>query len=220
MKKFVLMRNIAIALAASFLATTAQAQMKFISVGDGIYSRFNPNGGGVNPTVKSDSFSPTNVPSVTCVLESRSFSGTMVPISGGPNAVRYGYEYRVTLNNNGATNTNVVTVNSLTLNFGAPDFFAFGLRGQNQVWVYNPAGPPDFAPASADMAGNNVVLHFNPPLTLSTATDQSTNTYLLGMMSPGAPQITTAIISGTAQDPVQGTIPFKAEVKAQTPSGN
>lgn len=219
MKKLILMRNVAIALAASFLATTAHAQMKFISVGDGIYTRFNP-GGTVTPTVKSDSFSPTNVPSVTCVLESHSFSGKMPPLNGGPLATMYGYEYKVTLNNNGATEADVVTVNSLTLNFGTPEVFSFGLRGLNQVWVYNPAGPPDFAPASAEVADTNVVLHFDPPLTLSTATDQTTNTFLFGMMSTNAPKMTTAILSGTVQDPTYGTLPFKGEVKTQTPAGN
>lgn len=206
------MRKILIPLAAGFLAVAAHGQsLKFISVGNGIYCRFDPNCQ-VTPTVQSDSFTPTNAPGVTCVLESRSFPGTTMASTG-----TYGYEYQVILNNNGLTATNVVTVDSLTLKFGTPDVFAFGGRANNQVWVINPAGPPGFAPASADVTDGKVTLNFSPPLTLSTVTDQSTNTFYLGMMSGSAPQITTAILAGTAQDPIYGPVAFKAPVRAQTP---
>jgi hypothetical protein len=37
------------------------------------------------------------------------------------------------------------------------------------------------------------------------------------MMSDGAPQITTAVLAGTAQDALGGTVSFKAKLQAQTP---
>lgn len=136
---------------------------------------------------------------------------------------RYGYEYRITLNNNGtsgafgATVTNVLTVNTLALQFGPPDPFAFGMHASNQVWVVTDGGPAGLAPASADLSGQTVTFHFDPPLTLETDTDQTTNTLYFGMMSDGAPQTTTAILTGSAQDPVYGTLPFSAKLQAQAP---
>lgn len=212
MKKMILMRKILIASVAGFLAAATHAQsLKFISVGTGFYSRFSGSGQ-VNPIEQYDYFTPTNVPAVTCTLESRSFAGT-TPDSTG----KYGYEYSVSLNNNGSTDTNVVTVNSLTLKFGEPDFFSFGFSASNQVWVINPGASPLSAPGSAELADDKVTLYFSPPLVLSTLTDQSTNTFYFGLMSDSAPKITTAILAGTAQSPTNGVVPFKAKLQAQTP---
>lgn len=177
----------------------------------GIYCRFNANCQ-VSPTEQSDSFTPTNV-AASCVLMSRSFPGTSMDSTG-----RYGYEYEVTINSNGQTSdTNVVAVNSLTLDFGAPDYFAFGGHASNEVWVVMAGGPVGLGPESASMDGKKVTFSFDPPLTLQTQTDQTTNTFVFGMISDGGPEVTTAILSGTAQDPANGTVPFKAELRAQTP---
>jgi hypothetical protein len=109
-------------------------------------------------------------------------------------------------------------VDSLTLNFDQPEFFAFGDRASNQVWVVTRGDVPAGAvPSGADCGDKKVTFHFSPPLTLSTDTDQTTNTCYFGLISLSSPEVTTAIISGTAQDPVYGSLSFKAKVQAQTP---
>lgn len=144
---------------------------------------------------------------------SRSFPGASIDSTG-----RYGYEYQVTINNNSqTTETNIVMVNSLTLDFGDPDYFAFGGHASNQVWVVVAGGPVGLAPGSLSQAGKKVTVSFDPPLTLETQSDQTTNTFIFGMISGGAPETTTAILSGSAQDPVNGTVSFKAKLQAQTP---
>ena len=199
---------------AAILAVTASAQsLQMLNVNyPGIYCRFDPTCQ-VSPTEQSDSFTPTNV-AATCVLNSRSFPGASMDTRG-----RYGYEYQLTINNNGITmHSRIVTVESLTLNFGgAPDTFAFGGHASNQVWVVTAGGPQGLAPASADVDGTNIIVGFDPPLTLNTAVDQTTNTLIFGMLSGGPPEMTTAILTGSAQDPVNGTVEFKAKVQAQTP---
>lgn len=200
--------------AAILLGAGARAQsLNFVSANyPGIYCHFSPNCE-VSPVEQSDSFMPTNA-AATCVLLSRTFAGTSVNAQG-----QFGYEYQLTINNQSSSpnETNVVTVDSLTLNFGEPAFFAFGLHASNQVWVVTSGGPAGAAPGSADMTDQKVTFHFDPPLTLSTATDQTTNTCVFGMASAGAPKITLATLTGTAQDPVNGIVPFQAKVRAQTP---
>lgn len=196
-----------------FLATSAFAQsLQFVNANyPGIYCRFSPNCN-VSPNEQSDSFTPTNVAAI-CVLMSRSFSGSSLDTTG-----KYGYEYQVTINNNSQTmDTNIVTVNSLTLKFGNPGYFAFATRASNQVWLVIAGGPVGLAPGSASVDGNKVRFSFDPPLRLEAPTDQTTNTLVFGMMSDGAPETTTAVLEGTAQDPVNGAVPFKAKLQAQTP---
>jgi hypothetical protein len=207
------MRKILISLAIGLFTMSASAQSLRVANANypGIYCRFSSNCE-VSPAEQSDSYAPTNV-AVTCVLASRSFPGTSADSNG-----HYGYEYQLTLNNNGSTDTNVLTVESLTLNFGEPDPFAFGGHASNRVWVVVSGGPVGVAPASADLAGSKVIIHFDPPLILSTDTDQSTNTCYFGMMSPGAPKMTWAILAGSTKDPLNGMVPFKLRVKAQTPA--
>ena len=178
----------------------------------GIYCRFSPNCQ-VTATEQSSSYIPTNV-EATCVLESRSFPGASMDTQG-----RYGYEYQLTISTDGqTTDTNIVTVKSLTLDFGGPpDSFAFGGHASNQVWVVTSGGPAGLAPASADVEDTNVVIAFDPPLTLNMETDQTTNTLYFGMLSGGPPEMTTAILTGWAQDPVKGKVEFQANVQAQTP---
>jgi len=179
----------------------------------GIYCRFSPNCS-VTPVEQSDSFTPTNV-AATCVLQSRSFSGNTMDSKD-----RYGYEYRIILNSAGATETNVLTVDSLTLDCGAPDYFSFGLHASNQVWVVSTGGPGDVGPSSAESEGDvakKTTFYFSPPVTLTTPADQSSDTYYFGMMSDGAPRITTAILSGTAQELSNAPVGFKALLQAQTP---
>jgi hypothetical protein len=212
-KHFMKLQTLVVLAVACFFVSGAGAQsLQFVNANyPGIYCRFNPNCN-VSPTEQSDSFTPTNV-AATCVLMSRSFPGTSTDSSG-----RYGYEYQLTINNNGqTTDTNIVTVNSLTLAFGAPDYFAFAEHASNQVWVVMAGGPVGLAPGSASTDGKQVTVSFDPPLTLQTQSDQTTNTLVFGMMSDGAPETTTAILTGSAQDPVGGTISFKAKLQAQTP---
>lgn len=200
--------------AAGFLASGTFAQsLKIVNANyPGIYCRFSPNCQ-ISPTEQSDSFSPTNV-AVTCVLMSRSFPGTSPDSSGS-----YGYEYEITINNNGqTTETNAVSVNALTLNFGEPEYFAFGGHASNQVWVVAAGGPPGLAPASASMDDDNkVTFSFDPPLTLEMQTDQTTNSLVFGMISEKAPEMATAILKGSTRDPVKGTVAFKAKLQVQTP---
>lgn len=198
--------------AALAVAASAQSlQMDNVNY-PGIYCRFNPTCQ-VSATEQSSSFTPTNV-AATCVLESRSFPGASIDTQG-----RYGYEYQLTINNNSMTMySNVVTVKSLTLDFGgAPDTFAFGEHASNQVWVVTIGGPAGLAPASADLEDTNIVIAFDPPLMLNTDTDQTTNTLYFGMLSGGPPELTKATLTGWAQDPANGKVEFKATVQAQTP---
>jgi hypothetical protein len=206
------MKKLVIAVVLSLVATGIPAQsLRFISANyPGIYSRFSDNGQ-VNPTEQSDTFTSTNVP-VTCTLDSRSFAATAQNTAG-----QYGYEYQLTLNNGGSTDSNVLSVSSLTLNFGQPLPFAFGLHASNYVWVVTTGGPVGLAPSEADLSGNMVTIQFDPPLTLATQTDQATNTYYFGLSSTNAPEITKAILQGTTEDPVNGTLPFKVKLQAQTP---
>ena len=206
------MRKILFSFAAVLLACGASAQsLKISAVGQGIYCRFSANCQ-VTPTEQSDSFAPTNVP-VTFVLWSRSFPGTSMNATG-----QYGYEYQVTVNNNSATDTNVVTVDLLTLKFGEPQAFAFGEHASNYVWALTSDGPVGSAPSDADSSGEKVTFHFDPPLTLSTQTDQTTNTCYFGMVSGGAPTTTTAILSGSIQTATNGVVSFKAKLQTQTPA--
>lgn len=177
----------------------------------GIYCRFNPNCR-VPANEQSENFTPTNG-AATCVLMSRSFPGQSLDTQG-----KYGYEYQLTIDSNGqAPDTNILTVNSLSLTFGAPDYFSFASRASNQVWMVIAGGPAGLAPASASLDSTNVIISFDPPLSLNALTDVSTNTLVFGMMSDGAPGPTTAILSGSTEDPVHGSVPFKAKLQAQCP---
>jgi hypothetical protein len=207
---------ILISVATVLLAAVASAQsMRFVSVGPGIYCHFDANCS-VSPTTQSETFSVSNV-AATCVLESRSFAGDSIGSSG-----QYGFEYRLTLNNNGATtmtDTNIVTVSSLTLDFGAPAYFAFGGHASNQVWTVNAVGvDTNAAPSSANVAGNTVSFEFDPPLTLDTSAAQSAATCYFGLVSSNAPGTATATLIGSATDPVHGAVPFQATLQTQAPS--
>lgn len=203
-----------VSLAAGLLAAGASAQsLQLVNANSpGIYCHFDPNCN-VSSTAQSDTFTPTNL-AATCVLESRSFPGNSQDSQG-----QYGFEYRITLNNIGAltTDTNILTVDSLTLKFGVPVPFAFGLHASNQVWVVASGGPIGLAPGSADLADDNVTIHFNPPLMLQTDTDQTTNTCYFGLISDKAPESSTAVLSGSTQDPVDGKVPFTVFLNAQAP---
>ncbi len=198
--------------AVGLLAVGVSAQsLRLASVNSpGIYCRFDP-GCNVTPTAQSDTYAPSNM-AVTCVLESRSFPGNSMDSQG-----QYGYEYRLTLNNNGATGTNVMTVDSLTLKFGEPAPFAFGMHASNQVWMVTAGGPAGLTPSSAKLDGEQIIFYFNPALTLETDTDQTTNTCYFGMVSHGAPQITRALLSGSLQYPDNTTTPYDILLNAQTP---
>jgi hypothetical protein len=175
----------------------------------GIYCRFDPSCK-VSANEQSDSFTPTNDVG-TCVLMSRSFPGTSLDTQG-----RYGYEYQLTIDSNGQTpDTNILTVNSLSLTFGNPDYFSFATRASNQVWMVIAGGPTGLAPTSASMDGSKVVFSFDPPLSLNALTDQSTNTLVFGMMSDGTPESITAILLGSTYDPQHGAVSFKAKLRAQ-----
>jgi len=198
----------------TFVALGASAQslqMQNVNY-PGIYCRFNATCQ-VSPTVQSGSYTPTNA-SATCVLASRTFPGASIDTQG-----LYGYEYQLTINSSGlATGTNIVTVNSLALNFGvAPNVFAFGDHASNQVWVVTIGGPAGLAPASAEMDETNVVINFDPPLTLDAQTDQTTNTLYFGMLAGGPPEMTKATLKGWVLDPENNKLPFNAKVDAQTP---
>jgi hypothetical protein len=185
--------------------------LKFLNVSDpGIYCRFSPDCH-VVPVGKSSSFMPTNL-AVTCALESRSFVGNSTDTTGV-----YGYEYRVILNNAGAQGDNLLTVDSLTLNFDSPQYFAFGGHASNQVWVVATGGAGSLAPGSASFMDTNVVFQFDPPIVLATKTNQSTGTYYFGMMSTGRPHITMAVITGSAQASPDAPVPFEEELPASTP---
>jgi hypothetical protein len=199
-------------LAAGFLAAGASAQsLQLQSVNyPGIYCRFDPNCT-ITPTGQSDTFAPTNM-AVTCVLESRSFPGNSMDSQG-----QYGYEYRLTLNNDGAIGTNVITVETLTLKFGEPAPFAFGMHASNDVWVVTDGGPVGLGPSTAEMNDDKVVVHFNPPLTLATTTDQTTNTCYFGLISYRGPQISKALVNGSLQLPDSAPTPYEALLNAEAP---
>lgn len=204
-------RKILFSLAVGLLAAGASAQsLRFISAGTGIYCHFSDSCN-IVPTPLSDSFTPTNV-AVTCTLASRSFPGTSQNAQG-----QYGYEYQISLDSNGATGTNIVTVNSLSLDFGEPVPFAFGEHASNYVWVLTSGGPIGIAPDSATASGKKVTFTFAPPITLNTATDQTTNTFYFGIASGTPPQVSTAILSGTAQGGTNGVVAFNAKLQAQAP---
>lgn len=199
--------------AVGFIASPAVAQsLQMVNANyPGIYCRFDPSCN-VSPAQQTDTFAPTNV-AATCVLMSRSFAGNSVDTKG-----RYGYEYEVTINSGGqTTDTNLVTVDTLTLKFGELDYFPFSERASNQVWMVIAGGPAGLAPGSATSDGSKVIISFSPPLTLNTQTDQTTNTLVFGMMSDAPPETTTAILTGSAWDPVGGNVAFKAKLQAQTP---
>ena len=208
------MRNVFIFCAALLITAGISAQsLQMVNANyPGIYCRFDPNCH-VSANEQSDSITTTNG-AATCVLMSRSFPGTSLDTQG-----RYGYEYQLTINGNVPTiETNIVTVNSLSLAFGAPDHFPFSQRASNQVWVVIAGGPTGLAPASASMEDTNVIISFDPPLSLDTLTDQSsTNTLVFGMMSDGAPQPAIAILTGSTEDPVHGKLSFKLKLRAQCP---
>lgn len=205
-----LMRKILMTLAAGFLAAGAGAQsLKMANANyPGIYCRFSSNCQ-ITPTETSDTFLPTNV-AATCVLSSRSFPGNSADSLG-----KYGYEYQLTLNSAGAgmLDTNVLAVDSLTLEFGEPDNFAFGEHASNQVWAVVSGGPVGLVPSSAELSGKEVIIHFDPPLTLDPQVGSSTNTCYFGMISDSAPETTTAILKGS----VNGTSAVKGKLQAQTP---
>ncbi|MGH7942715.1 MAG: hypothetical protein ACREFR_16770 [Limisphaerales bacterium] len=211
------MRTIFISSVALLVAVGLSAQsLKLVNANyPGIYCRFSANCQ-VSPSEQSDSFTPTNV-AATCVLMSRSFPGTSRDTAGV-----YGYEYQITLNGNGngqPTDTNILTVDSLTLPFGAPNYFSFSERASNQVWTVIAGGPVGLSPASASMDNsNNVTISFDPPLILNAQTDQSTNTLVFGMMSGGAPVPATAILSGSTQVGIKGAVSFKVKLRAQCPA--
>jgi hypothetical protein len=198
---------------ALLLAVGVSAQsLQMVNVNyPGIYCRFDPNCT-VSADEQSDSITTSNG-TATCVLMSRSFPGTSLDTEG-----RYGYEYQVTINGNGqTTETNILAVDSLSLTFGKADYFSFSQRASNQVWVVTAGGPTGVAPGSANLDGKNVTISFDPPLTLNTLTDQSANTVVFGMMSDGAPKLTTATLLGSTEDPVHGKLSFKLKLRAQCP---
>ena len=153
MKKHLLLFIAGISVAASLHAQS----LKLLNVSDpGIYCRFSPDCH-VAPVEKSSSFAPTNL-AVTCVLESRSFAGNSMDATGV-----YGYEYRVILSNAGAWGDNFLTVDSLTLNFDSPQYFAFGGHASNQVWVVATGGAGSLAPdAHVGERHPQVAVDFSP----------------------------------------------------------
>jgi hypothetical protein len=202
-------RTILFSLAAGLLAAGASAQsMKFVDRGANVYYRFSQNGQ-VSPTVQTDTYTTTNG-EATAILESRSFAGTTMNTQG-----QYGYEYRLTLNSTASTATNVVTVHALTLKFADPLYFSYGFTASNQVWTI--AGDTDIVPAGADQSGKNVTFYFDPPITVTTRSTQSTNTCLFGMVSDLAPQSSMAILSGTVKDATNAPLDFHVQMQAQTP---
>jgi len=209
----VMKMKILFSLAAGFLAFGASAQsLKFVSANyPGIYCRFSPDCQ-VSPAEQSDNFAPSNS-EATCTLESRSFPGSTMDSAG-----LYGYEYRITINDNNSMDTNVVTVNSLTLKFGEPGYFPFGGHASNQLWVVTRGGPDGYAPTGASVNGQKVVVSFDPPIALDASTNQSAGSLYFGMVSSNAPEVTKAILTGSAQDPANGAaVPFTATLQAQTP---
>lgn len=207
------MRKILVSLTVTLLAIGAHAQsLRINPAGAGVYCRFSPDCK-ITPAEHTDSCPVTNA-AATCVLESRSFAGNTMDSSG-----KYGYEYMLTINNNGSSSTdpNLVSVSSLTLNFADPQPFAFGQHASNFVWALTSDGPVGLVPSLADANDKKVTISFDPPLTLNLATDQTTNTCYFGLISAGAPEVTSATIAGSTQDPANGTVPFKAKLEAQTP---
>jgi len=198
--------------AAVFAAVEIHAQslqIKNVSA-PGIYCHFNP-GCGVSPEQTSASFTAPNL-MVSCVLQSRSFEGATMNAAG-----TYGYEYSLTLNNDGERGTNFFTVNSLTLDFDSPQPFAFGNHASNQVWVVTDGGPGTVAPGSVNFSGTNVVIQFDPPLVLATITNKAVSTYSFGLISTSKPRVTTALLDGSTQSPPDDSVSFEAEMRARTP---
>jgi hypothetical protein len=207
-------QKVLVSLIAGLLAAGASAQsLRFISAGSGVYSHFNSSGQ-VSPAEQSDSSAITNSP-VTCILKSRTFAGTSMDSQG-----TYGYEYQITLDGNGSTDTNVVTVDSLALNFDDPVPFAYGLHASNYVWVLTSDGPVGVAPTGCNVSGQKVTFQFSPPIELDTQTGQSTNTCYFGLIGGSAPTTTTATLSGSVQGSTNDSAPFELILQAQTPGGN
>jgi hypothetical protein len=206
------MRKILFSFAAGLLACGASAQsLKISDVGTGVFCRFSSSSQ-VTPTQQTDSYTTTNG-EATCVLTSASFPGTTQNAAG-----QYGYEYQIALNNTGVSATNVVKVNSLTLDFGEPVPFAYGEHASNQVWVLTSDTSFGPGPSSASASDKQVTFTFDPPLTLDTSSDQTTNTCYFGMASDSAPEVTSAILSGTTENATNGVaVPFKVQLQAQTP---
>jgi hypothetical protein len=205
------MRKILVSFAAGLVACGVSAQsLKISPVGTGVYCHFSSSCQ-VTPASQTASYTTTNG-EATCVLTSASFPGTSQNATG-----QYGYEYEIALNNTGVSTTNVVTVNSLTLDFGDPLPFAYGEHASNQVWVLNSDTSYGPGPSSASVSGKQVTFDFDPPLTLDTSTNQTTNTCYFGLSSTGAPEVTTAILSGTIEGSTNGPVSFKAHLQAQTP---
>ena len=212
MEQVMQMRKILFSLAAGLLVlgTSAQA-MKFISVNyPGIYCHF-AQGCQVSPAEQSDNFAPSNS-EATCTLESRSFPGSTIDSTG-----QYGYEYRVTINDNNPNDTNIVTVDSLTLKFGEPAYFPFGGHASNQLWVVTSGGTDGYAPTGASVNGQKVVITFDPPIALDASTNQSAGSLYFGMVSSNAPEVTKATLTGSVQDYTNDPVPFSATLQAQTP---
>ena len=208
------MRKILVSLVTGLLAAGASAQsLRFISAGPGVYCHFDASCQ-VSPSEQSDSAAVTNS-AVTCVLKSRTIVGSSMDSKG-----TYGYEYEITLNGNGSSDTNVVAVDSLSLLFGSPVPFAYGLHSSNFVWVLTSGGPVGVAPSGCNVSGQKVTFQFSPPITLATQTGQSVNTCYFGLVGGGAPGATTATLSGSVEDVASNTVPFTLMVQAQTPAGN
>lgn len=204
------MRKILVSFAGLLAAAASAQSLRITTVGPGVYCHFSANCQ-VSPTTQSDSFTPTNA-LVLCTLESRSFPGTSMDSTG-----TYGYEYRLTLSNNGAMGTNILTVSALTVNFGEPAAFAYGEHASNQVWVVSSTNLLDASPSSANFSDKQVTFQFDPPLLLNTATNQSISTCYFGMAGGGAPETTTATVAGSAQNTAAAPISFSASLQAQTP---
>lgn len=207
-------QKILVSLIAGLLAVGASAQsLRFISTGTGVYCHFD-SGCSVSPGEQSDSATVTNAP-VTCVLKSRTFAGTSMDSQG-----TYGYEYEITLNGNGSSDANVVTVSSLSLIFGSPVPFAYGEHASNYVWLLTSGGPVGAAPSACNVSGQNVTFQFSPPIELDTETNQTVNTLYFGIIGGSAPATTTATLSGSVQASTNNAAPFQLMLQAQTPAGN
>ena len=140
----------------------------------------------VNPT--NPPLTQTNL-ALSGFLQSRSYQGQ----PGMPEAGLTAYEYRLVLQHlQAATGVNGVTrksvsINSMTLNFSPYSSFNYKSQTSNQVWVVTSGGLGSVGPASAVSSGSKVTFNFNPPLTLSSATNQEASTYFFGMLSPHSP---------------------------------
>lgn len=202
--------------AAVLVPTMLHAQsLQFKNVTPGIYCRFSPDCHVASIDRKS-SATVTNL-AVSCILRSRSFAAANAGGAYGGSADVYGYEYQVTLNNDGENGTNFVAIKSLALNFGYVETFAFGNHASNQVWVVTDGGTGSVAPTSAAFSGTNVVFNFSPPLFLGTLTNKTVSTYSFGMMSSYKPRVTSAVLAGFTQTPPDEMQPFELTLDARTP---